>query len=240
MKAHYPLILIGILISFAGSNYAQPRFTERLCQDPDYLCFHVQPNEDWQTLFPDAEEQDLVKRVNRMNTPLQPGMRIAVPKHLERLTIYDVAPFPRYVNGMGEKIIYVNQAQLAWAAYSPEGELVWWGPVSSGSGACPHQTGQCETPSGLFHIIRKQDIDCVSTAFPYRPDGLSGGAKMPYCMHFFRGYALHGSEEVPGKRASHGCVRLFTEDARWLNEEFIELPAGNTLGTRLVITAPDD
>jgi lipoprotein-anchoring transpeptidase ErfK/SrfK len=75
----------------------------------------------------------------------------------------------------------------------------------------------------------------VSTAFPRRADGFHGGAPMPYCMHFYRGYALHGSTTVPGYRASHGCIRMFIEDARWLNEEFIDLPYSNQKGTKVVI-----
>ena len=227
-------LLVSIaLISSHGSGFAQARFGESLCQRPEYTCIRIQPGEDWESLFPEAEEQDIVRRVNRMNINLHTGMHIAVPKHLERLTIYDVAPFPRYIDSPGEKIIFANQKQLAWAAYSAEGELVWWGPLSSGK-------GEYQTPSGLFRIIRKQDVECISTAFPQRPDGESGGAEMPYCMHFFRGYALHGSEELPGFRASHGCIRLFPEDARWLNEEFIDLPNGNFPGTRVIIDAPDD
>lgn len=46
---------------------------------------------------------------------------------------------------------------------------------------------------------------------------------MPYCVFFNRGIALHGSPEVPGYHASHGCVRLFVQDAEWLNESFIEI-----------------
>ncbi len=46
---------------------------------------------------------------------------------------------------------------------------------------------------------------------------------MPYCMHFSGGYALHGSPTVPGYNASHGCVRLFTEDAKWLNQHFVDI-----------------
>jgi lipoprotein-anchoring transpeptidase ErfK/SrfK len=39
-------------------------------------------------------------------------------------------------------------------------------------------------------------------------------------MFFHRGYALHGSYDVPGYNASHGCVRMFVKDAKWLNQEF--------------------
>ena len=40
-------------------------------------------------------------------------------------------------------------------------------------------------------------------------------------MFFHGGFALHGSYEVPGYHASHGCVRMFVNDAKWLNEEFV-------------------
>jgi lipoprotein-anchoring transpeptidase ErfK/SrfK len=108
--------------------------------------------------------------------------------------------------------------------------------LSSGIGVCKAPDG-CATPVGIFRVIRKQDADCISTAFPRREDGDNGGAEMPYCMHFFRGYALHGSEELPGYRYSHGCVRLFPQDARWLNEEFVDLPGGGNKGTRVIIEA---
>lgn len=119
-----------------------------------------------------------------------------------------------------------------------DGELLWWGPISSGISQCRGVIGGCTTPTGSFRIVRKQEIDCVSTVFPKRADGNDGGALMPYCMHFFRGYALHGSYDVPGYRASHGCVRMFIEDARWLNEEFVDLPGDGMPGTRVIIDEP--
>jgi hypothetical protein len=191
--------------------------------------------ETWESLFNNEEERDIIKRVNRMNIDLRAGMTIAIPKNIDRLTIYDVSPFPRYIKSDGEKTIFVSQKELAWGAYDESGELLWWGPLSSGSGHCKGLDGTCSTPSGAFRIVRKQEIDCISTAFPVRANGENGGAEMPYCMHFFRGYALHGSDTVPGYRASHGCVRLFIEDARWLNEEFIDLPGGGEQGTRVII-----
>ena len=215
--------------------WSQTRFSESLCDSPDYFCMKAKYGESWESLFPNEEERDIIRRVNRMNITLRAGMTIAVPKNIDRLTIYDVSPFPRYIDASGEKTIYVSQAKLAWGAYDDKGELLWWGPLSSGSGHCKGLDGTCTTPSGSFRVIRKQDIDCISTAFPMRSDGESGGAEMPYCMHFFRGYALHGSDTVPGYRASHGCVRIFVEDARWLNEEFVELPGGEGKGTRVII-----
>ncbi|MFT4059405.1 MAG: L,D-transpeptidase [Legionella sp.] len=234
-------IAVSIYLVFSTSPVvAAERYGESLCNSPDYLCLKVKNGERWDTLFPNAEERDMVKRINRMNIRLKRGMTIAVPKNIDRLTIYDVSPFPRYIEATGEKTIFVSQKKLAWAAYDAEGELLWWGPISSGIGKCPGVMGGCTTPTGAFRIIRKQEIDCISTVFPQRADGEGGGALMPYCMHFFRGYALHGSSDVPGYRASHGCVRMFIEDARWLNEEFVDLPGGGMQGTRVIIDSPND
>ena len=225
-----PLILIifstFLLLSYPNA-YAHMRYGETLCHKSDYFCMKVKNGENWDNLFPNIEERDIVRRINRMNIHLRPGMVIAVPKNIDRLTIYDVSPFPRYIEPTGEKTIFVSQKKLAWAAYDPEGELLWWGPISAGINRCPNTPGGCSTPTGAFRVIRKQDIDCVSTEFPRRADGEKGGAVMPYCMHFFRGYALHGSPDVPGYNASHGCVRMFIEDARWLNEEFVDTPGGS-------------
>jgi L,D-transpeptidase catalytic domain len=235
MKLLRGVVLTAFFLLAQPFAWSGTRFGESLCSAPDYFCIKVKSSDSWENLFPNIEERDIIRRINRMNITLRQGMIIAVPKNIDRLTIYDVSPFPRYIESEGEKTIYVSQKQLAWGAYDEHGELLWWGPLSSGSGHCKGIDGTCTTPSGSFRVIRKQDIDCVSTAFPMRSDGESGGAQMPYCMHFFRGFALHGSDTVPGYRASHGCVRLFIEDARWLNEEFINVPGNGEKGTRVVV-----
>lgn len=230
------IIIMTVFLSLTQHvAFPQARFGESLCNTADYNCIKAKPGESWESLFPNEQERDIVRRINRMNITLRTGMTIAVPKNIDRLTIYDVSPFPRYIESDGEKTIFVSQQQLAWGAYDEQGELIWWGPISSGSGHCGALDGNCLTPSGSFRVIRKQDIDCISTVFPRRADGNNGGAVMPYCMHFLRGFALHGSDTVPGYRASHGCVRLFIEDARWLNEEFINLPGGGMKGTKVIV-----
>lgn len=228
------------LILISQYSLAATRYGETLCHLDEYLCMIIKSGESWNSLFPNPEQRDIVRRINRMNISLKKGMILAVPKNIERLSIYDVSPFPRYIEPTNEKTIYVSQKKLAWGAYDTTGELLWWGPISSGIGKCLGVLGGCSTPSGSFRIIRKQDIDCISTVFPIRADGDNGGALMPYCMHFFRGYALHGSYELPGYRASHGCVRMFIEDARWLNEEFIDSPDDGLQGTRVVIDPADN
>ncbi len=234
--------MISIVVAItllANQAIANSRYGETLCNEPDFFCMKVKSGETWEKLFPNDEERDIVRRINRMNIRLKTGIVIAVPKNIDRLTVYDVSPFPRYIKSDGQKTIFISQKKLAWGAYDEDGELLWWGPVSSGIDTCTVRGG-CSTPTGEFRVIRKQDIECVSTVFPRRANGENGGALMPYCMHFFRGYALHGSYEVPGYRASHGCVRMFIEDARWLNEEFIDVPGDGMRGTRVVVDSAEN
>ena len=109
-----------------------------------------------------------------------------------------------------------------------------WGPVSSGSDRCSDNSSPtCRTMTGIFELFSKEDVRCKSNVFPIG----KGGAKMPYCMYFHKGLALHGSTDIPGYRASHGCVRMFTGDAKWLNEEWVETPNEHNqfIGTKVVI-----
>jgi lipoprotein-anchoring transpeptidase ErfK/SrfK len=82
------------------------------------------------------------------------------------------------------------------------------------------------TPVGHYHIVSK-DKNHVSSEFGDYVDGDGNvvksnidvrkdsqprgthfdGARMPYCMHFNGGYAMHEGY-VPPFAASHGCIRL--------------------------------
>ena len=81
--------------------------------------------------------------------------------------------------------------------------------------------------------LAKKNSHCKSDVYPVG----RGGAPMPYCMYFHKGFALHGSDDIPGYRASHGCVRMFTRDAKWLNEEFVEISndENNHRGTKVIV-----
>ena len=95
------------------------------------------------------------------------------------------------------------------------------------------------TPPGRYRVISK-DKDHISSEFgdyiddygrvvksnidarkDKKPPGTHfDGARMPYCMHFNGGYAMHEGY-VPPYAASHGCIRLprgmarhFYENAR--------------------------
>lgn len=209
-------ISIG-LISLAISSSSFALYGPKICNKPGFSCHKVQRGETWSSLFPNEEERNLVKRLNRMNIGLTRGMVIAVPDNLENITIMDISPFPLHIEGSSRNVIKVDQSKLAWGAYNTSGDLVRWGPASGGQDFCPDIRRGCHTVTGTFTVYNAQGPGCRSSVYP-KPHG---GAPMPYCMHFFKGYALHGSNNVPGRNASHGCVRLFTEDARWLNQEFV-------------------
>jgi L,D-transpeptidase ErfK/SrfK len=206
---------------FSMNAYAM-RYGARLCDSgADVKCMRVQSDDSWESLWPDPQQRDLVMRVNRMNTDLRPGMIIAVPNNLN-LDLMSLAPFKQNVGYLGQKQVVVNPSQLAWAAYDSDGTLVRWGPAVAGMSSCPDEGGRnCRTPIGTFTVYDKKGADCVSSEFPVP----GGGAHMPYCMHFKGGYALHGSDEVPGSNSSHGCVRMFPEDAAWLNHNFVKVGA---------------
>ena len=166
-----------------------------------------------------------------MNTGLYAGLRIAVPTNLANTDLLDISPFPATISAPNQKLIIVDPKTMAFGAYDANGNLVHWGPISAGQNYCSDIKRRCHTVTGTFHIYSKQGAGCKSKKFPIG----KGGAPMPYCMFFYNGFALHASTTVPGYNASHGCVRLFREDAQWLNTEFISLPGKNGGGTKVIV-----
>ncbi len=235
MKTKLNIVIALIVCFLSDLLFSYHAFSERFCNDPNYTCRKIDRGDSWSDLFPDVKQRDLVKRINRTNIFLHPDMIIAIPKSIEQLTLNDASPFPLLMTSNREKTIYVDQKQLAWGAYDESGHLVRWGPISPGSNPCPDGTDGCLTPIGTFRIIKKKGENCVSKTYPQRLSGQRGGGEMPYCLHFFHGFALHGSSELPGYPASFGCVRLFINDAKWLNEEFAHTQSKNTEGTRVII-----
>lgn len=206
-----------------------------LCQYPQYDCVRVKRSQSWERMFPDERQRDLVQRLNRTYNYLWAGKVIVVPKNLNEITWKDISPFPLKIKPKEPiKQIIIDQDKLAYGAYDAEGNLVKWGPVSSGSDRCSDNSSPtCRTKTGIFRVFSKEDQRCKSNMFPVG----RGGAKMPYCMYFHKGLALHGSNDIPGRRASHGCIRMFTRDAKWLNLNFVELSneKNQFLGTRVIV-----
>lgn len=232
------LIVIALslpVIGIAATDENKPvYYGSGLCNSPQYECIKVGPGQSWEKLFPDEQQRDLVQRINRSYNSLWSGKEIVVPRDLAHATMLELSPFPQKIDSEYGKQIIVDQDKLAWAGYDEHGQLVKWGPISSGSDKCSDNSSPtCRTMTGIFQIFSKENIHCKSNVFPIG----KGGAKMPYCMYFHKGLALHGSDDIPGYRASHGCVRMFTRDAKWLNEEFVDASneRNNYMGTTVTI-----
>jgi len=227
------IVLLSAIVSilFIDQGMAKRvRYGEVLCSQSRYECLLVKKGDTWRSLWPDSQARGVIQRINRMNV-LRSGMTLAVPKSTPPYRLMDYAPFPRRRTAVGEKMIIMSPARLAWAAYDPEGNLIRWGPASFGKRHCPDLKRGCLTVRGNYRIFHKGSRRCVSSKFPLG----RGGAPMPYCMFFYRGYAIHGSPQVPGYHASHGCVRVFNQDARWLNEVFVDLPRKGSKGTKVIV-----
>lgn len=126
--------------------------------------------------------------------------------------------FPSSRPGTGKRVFIFDPNKLMWAAYSPSGNLVKEGRASGGKGWCSDVKRSCRTPRGKFSVYSKGAPSCKSSKFPLG----RGGAPMPYCMFFYKGFAIHGSPDVPNYNASHGCIRVLPSAARWLSHNFIK------------------
>lgn len=216
---HISIIIINLGLiqtpSYAGKHYAY-----QLCKTGEYQCLKVKKSWTWDNKFPSLRERELIKRLNRTNMPLFLHEIIAVPNNLDQLSHLDLSPLPYQQETKGKKLILVDLSLHAFAAYNQDGNLVHWGPISGGKQFCSSaKKEKCTTITGQFTITRKDNEECISYTYP---QSTAGGAPMPYCMFFKGGYALHGST-LPGHHASHGCVRLLYDDAKWLNQHFVKI-----------------
>lgn len=134
--------------------------------------------------------------------------------------------FPKRIESHGEKHFIFDPKISAWAAYDEQGLRIMTGSGSGGKDFCEDVQEPCRTITGRFRIYSKKDEHCKSGEFPVET---TGGAKMPYCMYFYRGFTIHAAFEVPPYNSSHGCIRVLPSAAKWLNEEFA------TIGTRVTV-----
>ncbi|MCH9644721.1 MAG: L,D-transpeptidase [Gammaproteobacteria bacterium] len=197
-----------------------------LCKLPSYKCVDVSGKRDWKRLFPDKMKREIAMRLNRTNVSLYYSRTIVVPKSWKNLNYMDLSPFPAHYNTGNKKLLIVDLSLFAFAAYNADGSLEFWGPATGGKSWCEDLGRSCATKAGQFHIYRIQGSECTSSRYPIEENG---GAEMPYCMHYFKGFAVHGSTLSGFRHKSRGCVRLFEEDAKWLNEYFVKR------GTRILV-----
>lgn len=127
--------------------------------------------------------------------------------------------FPTHRAATGKKTFVFSPRYKVWAAYDENGNRVKVGPATGGSDRCPDQNRSCRTVTGKYSVLRKGEADCTSGKYPLG----EGGAPMAYCMHFYKGFSIHGAPGFPDYHHSHGCIRVTNQDARWLNEDFLNV-----------------
>ena len=138
--------------------------------------------------------------VNRVDsTHVRVGDTLIVPSSFDRTAL---SPFPVTFDAVRDtaQLILVSRRVQAFGVYD-HGRLVRWGAVSTGRKETP-------TPLGLYYTNWK-DEHRLST------DDSTWVLKWYLNLHNFRGVSFH-EFELPGRPASHSCVRLLEEDARWL------------------------
>ena len=112
------------------------------------------------------------------------------------------SPFPETMNSLQciPKTVLISQRVQAFGLYE-HGELVKWGPVSTGKNST-------RTPNGLNYgnYKAKRKISTVDDSWV-----------LPYYFNFmnFEGVGVH-QYALPGYPASHGCVRLYMDDAKYI------------------------
>jgi len=149
-----------------------------------------------------ADQITLLAKLNRADSAhLAHLPLIIVPDRWEADQLR-YSPMPQAVPHFSQKkkAILVDLSGQVFGAYEA-GRLVRWGPVSSGD----HRH---RTPPGTYHLNWHARVH-VSTENPTWI--------MPWYFNFASGLGLGLHQyTLPGKPASHGCVRMLAVDAKWL------------------------
>jgi lipoprotein-anchoring transpeptidase ErfK/SrfK len=149
-----------------------------------------------------AEQLGVLEKLNRVDVAHMDRLpSLVVPQSwLYRETDYSPLPLATAWATAHGKALIVHQPSQAFGAFAA-GQLIRWGPVSTGREGHP-------TPSGFFHLNWKSQG---------RPSTIDPDWFMPWYFNFHntRGLAFH-EYALPGRPASHACIRLLERDARWL------------------------
>ncbi len=146
----------------------------------------------------DSTSRILFMKVNRLDERHFPtGKEVLVPVDVGKAMLYSPVPATIADSRGGREIKIFLDAQY-FGAYEG-GKLLFWGPVSSGKKQKP-------TPPGKFFVNYKER---------FRRSLKYENAPMPFSINFNKGYFMH-QQSLPGRPASHGCVRLLLVDAERL------------------------
>jgi len=150
----------------------------------------------------DEGQTALLEKLNRCDRDRLASLeRLVLPDRWDRDEL-ELSPLPED-SAWAErfpKAIVVHQRLQAFGAYEC-GRLVRWGPVSSGAERSP-------TPRGMFFLN-------------WKSKGHRSTVNRDWFLRWYfnfnnkSGHSFH-EYELPGRPASHGCVRLLSRDAKWI------------------------
>ncbi|UZJ42697.1 L,D-transpeptidase family protein [Prosthecochloris sp. SCSIO W1101] len=136
-----------------------------------------------------------VNKVDRRH--ISAGKTVLLPVDIEKASQY--TPVPQQLNdSRGEREVRVFLNTQYFGAYE-NGNLLFWGPISSGRKSNP-------TWPGEFFVNYKQR---------HKRSIKYNNAPMPYSINYDGPYFIH-QQSLPGHPASRGCVRLLEADAKRL------------------------
>lgn len=149
-----------------------------------------------------TEQQKIIAATNRIDlNRIRVKTSLVIPDTMLQ-SFMNYTPFPASIDGLINvpKFITVNQRIQLFAIYE-NGKLIRTGPVSSGRKSKP-------TPNGLFYTNYKARKK-IST--------IDGSWVMPWYFNILNkaGVALH-QFTLPGYPASHSCIRMYEEDAKFI------------------------
>lgn len=147
------------------------------------------------------EEMKVIETINRTDKKHLPRIdTILIPS--EFLAIQDYSPFPMQLDILKDvnKFVYFSYPIQAFAVYE-NGKMVKWGPTNMGKKATP-------TPTGLYFANWKGKEIRSSV-------NQNWILKWNFNIHNTQGVGWH-EYALPGYPASHSCLRLLAEDAKWL------------------------
>jgi lipoprotein-anchoring transpeptidase ErfK/SrfK len=147
------------------------------------------------------EKMAALLKLNRLDAQhLRAGVTLVIPEQVDELTNF--SPFPQRLETVRDipKLILVSLRVQAFGAYE-FGNLVRWGPTSSGKKASP-------TPAGIYHTNWKSKATRSS---------INDEWLLPWYFNLDNqsGISFH-QYDLPGYPASHGCLRLIEDDAAWI------------------------
>ena len=148
------------------------------------------------------EQQRVILQLNRYSSEkLRKGIVLSIPDTVQG-SFREYTTFPETLSFADTvpKLILVSLRIQSFALYET-GKLIRTGPVSSGKKAAP-------TPPGRYHTNWKSKL---------KTSTIDDQWIMPWYFNIEnkQGIAFH-QYDLPGYAASHACIRLEEEDAKWI------------------------